>query len=82
MADERAEIPVRAKPKLFHSSDSLHFSKMPILLFPLCSIFSNMGIKELQDIVCVCVCVRERERGREGQGEDGEERLGFTSSRR
>jgi hypothetical protein len=53
MADERAEIPVRAKPKLFHSSDSLHFSKMPISLFPLCSIFFNMGIKELQDIVCV-----------------------------
>ncbi len=76
MADERAEIPVRAKPKLFHSSDSLHFSKMPISLFPLCSIFFNMGIKELQDIVCVW------EGGREGQGEDGEERLGFTSSRR
>jgi hypothetical protein len=35
-----------------------------------------MGIKELQDIVCVW------EGGREGQGEDGEERLGFTSSRR
>ncbi len=80
MADERAEIPVRAKPKLFHSSDSLHFSKMPISLFPLCSIFFNMGMKELQDIVCVWE--RERERGREGQGEDGEERLGFTSSRR
>jgi len=62
MADERAEIPVRAKPKLFHSSDSLHFSKMPISLFPLCSIFFNMGIKELQE--CVCVCVREREGGR------------------
>jgi hypothetical protein len=82
MADERAEIPVRAKPKLFHSSDSLHFSKMPISLFPLCSIFFNMGIKELQDIVCVCVRERDRQGGREGQGEDGEKILRFTSSRR
>jgi hypothetical protein len=35
---------------------------MPISLFPLCSIFFNMGIKELQE--CVCVCEREREGGR------------------
>jgi hypothetical protein len=51
-------------------------------LFPFCSIFFNMGIKELQVVVCVCVRERERERGREGQGEDGQERLGLTSSRR
>ncbi len=72
-ASQAQAIPLQWQPAFF---------KNAISLFPFCSIFFNMGIKELQVVVCVCVRERERERGREGQGEDGQERLGLTSSRR